>query len=67
VNRKLLVFLTAISVFFLVFLSCKKIDTTDIGSDLIPVVDNVHTFDTTLEIITDNLLLPDSTRLRSGE
>ena len=66
-NRKLLVFLTAISVFFLVFLSCKKIDTTDIGSDLIPVVDNVHTFDTTLEIITDNLLLPDSTRLRSGE
>ncbi len=66
-NRKLLVFFTAISVLFLFLLSCQKIDTTDIGNDLIPVVDNVNTFDTTLEIIADNMLLPDSTRLRSGE
>jgi hypothetical protein len=29
---------------------CSKLDTTDIGSDLIPAVDNVNTFDTTLTI-----------------
>ena len=40
--------------------SCKKIDTTDIGGDLIPAVDNITTFDTVLEVFTDNFFLPDS-------
>jgi hypothetical protein len=42
------------------WVSCKKIDTTDAGSDLIPAVDNVSTFDTVLDVITDNMLLNDS-------
>ena len=31
---------------------CTKLDTTDIGADVIPVVDNVNTFADTLDIIT---------------
>lgn len=43
------------------FLSnCTKIKTTDIGTDLLPAVDNVKTFDTTLEVITTNYLFGDS-------
>lgn len=34
--------------------SCTKIESTDIGAGLIPPVDNIHTFDTTLEVITEN-------------
>lgn len=38
-----------------VFLSqCTKIDTTSVGSELIPGVDNIHTFDTTLKVIGNN-------------
>lgn len=50
-------YLTAVSgvlISFLFFLSCTKIDTTSLGKDLIPTVDNVHTFDTTLDVITTN-------------
>jgi Domain of unknown function (DUF4270) len=54
--------ITAISFFSLVGLNCTKLDTTDIGSDLLPAVDNVNTFDTILPIITtQGVFLPDST------
>lgn len=43
--------------------SCQRIDTTDLGVGLIPVVDNVNTFETILDVKTDNLLLPDSTSI----
>jgi hypothetical protein len=46
---------------FLLNLSCQKIDATTMGRDLIPGVDNVNTFDTTLEVITDVRFLTDST------
>ena len=48
-----------------IFISCKKInEATELGSGLIPAVDNVNTFDTTLEVISNNtLLLHDSTRI----
>ena len=37
--------------FFTYFNSgCSKLETTDIGSDLLPAVDNIHTFDTLLTI-----------------
>lgn len=37
--------------------SCNKINqATDMGQDLIPPVDNIHTFDTTLEVETYNML-----------
>ncbi|MBY0535353.1 MAG: DUF4270 domain-containing protein [Chitinophagaceae bacterium] len=49
------------------YFSCKKIDTTEIGGDLIPAVDNVHTFDTVLDVITDNQFLDDSARILRAE
>jgi hypothetical protein len=39
---------------------CTKITPTDIGTDLLPVVDNVHTFETSLRVYADNLLMNDS-------
>jgi hypothetical protein len=33
---------------------CTKIDTTTLGENLIPVVDNIHTFDTTFSVIATN-------------
>ncbi len=55
-----------------IFLSaCKKLnDATDLGGDLIPVVDNITTFDTTLTVETYNdifALLNDSTRSFAGD
>lgn len=41
--------------------SCTKLDTTDIGSDLLPAVDNVHTFADTLLINTTQGFFNDST------
>ena len=37
-----------------------QIDTTDIGNELIPAVDNVNTFDTILDVVTDNFLFNDT-------
>lgn len=49
---------------FLVYPSCTKIDTTDLGNDLIPAVDNVNTFETLLDIQTNNVLFSnDSTEM----
>ncbi len=50
----------ALLITVLCFGNCTKIKTTDIGTDLLPAVDNVHTFDTTLEIISTNYLFGDS-------
>jgi hypothetical protein len=48
----------------LYFLSCKKInEATELGSDLIPEVDNINTFELLLETETDNSLLNDTTDL----
>lgn len=43
--------------------SCTKIDTTNIGGDLIPVVDNINTFADTLDIFTTQGVFNDTTRL----
>jgi hypothetical protein len=52
----LLVFLSSLT-----FLSCKKInEATELGGDLIPAVDNINTFELSLETETDNALLNDS-------
>ena len=50
---------------FLVFsgTGCTKIDTTTLGSDLIPAVDNVSTFADTMYPSGTNFLFADSTRL----
>lgn len=46
---------TAIAI-LLSFSACTKIESTTIGSGLIPAIDGVNTLDTTLEVITDNFL-----------
>ncbi len=46
---------------------CTKIDSTTLGSDLIPAVDNVNTFDTILNIETGRESLIDTTRLGRSE
>ena len=45
---------------------CTKIKGTDIGAELIPAIDNVYTFDTTIEIQAFNKLVPDSMLPRLG-
>jgi hypothetical protein len=48
----------------LLFFSCKKInEATELGDNLIPAVDNVHTFEVALNTITQNGLFNDSTRV----
>jgi len=42
---------------------CTKLDTTNLGSDLIPAVDNVHTFSDTLDIQTSQGIFNDSFRI----
>jgi hypothetical protein len=53
VNKRQLVVLLGFVLPFLVFAftSCKKInEATELGSDLIPAVDNINTFDTTINV-----------------
>ncbi|MFL5809766.1 MAG: DUF4270 family protein, partial [Flavisolibacter sp.] len=46
------------------FLSCKKInEATELGSDLIPPVDNVNTFEVPLDALSNNLIYNDTTAL----
>lgn len=58
--RYRLAFLYLLLGFFTVLFSCKKIDTTLVGVDLLPAVDNITTFDTLFTVVTNNELLNDS-------
>ena len=60
-------YVAVLASFVLLQFSCAKIDTTVLGSDLIPVVDNVNTFDTTLDVITDNDYMPDTSSITYDE
>ncbi|MBL7696703.1 MAG: DUF4270 family protein [Chitinophagaceae bacterium] len=51
----------SLAVIFL-FISCNKIDTTDLGSGLIPEIDNVNTFDTILPVTSDNFFSSEDSR-----
>ncbi len=53
--------ITAIAIFSLFGWNCTKLDTTDIGSDVLPAVDNVNTFDTILNINSTQGFFNDST------
>ena len=61
----------AISLGFISFISwnCTKIDTTVIGSGLIPAVDNVNTFDTIVNVISNNIdsVKSDCARIYPGD
>ncbi len=58
--KKLLIGITICCTLVLFFAQCTKIKTTEIGTDLIPAVDNVLTFDTSLTVVTNNYLFGDS-------
>ena len=63
-QRKFLRLFFASTVVFTIFFSCTKIDTTTLGADLIPAVDNVHTFADTLNVFgTQGIITPDTTRI----
>lgn len=54
-------------VFFLFLIACTRIDTTRLGAGLIPAVDNVNTFDTVLEVQSDNMLMTDTSKSFNGD
>lgn len=69
--RNSLAFASLLVLFCLLHTSCKKInEATELGGNLIPAVDNVTTFDTTLSVETFNGLFTntdDSTRSTSSD
>jgi Domain of unknown function (DUF4270) len=65
--KKFYFFFFILASFILAQYSCTKIDTTDLGSNLISAVDNVNTFDTTLDVITNNDFMTDSTSVVYNE
>ncbi len=67
-QKRILSIATVALLFSIIFVGCSKLDTTDIGSDLLPAVDNVTTFDTILPIITtQGIFNPDTTRVGSTD
>lgn len=69
-HKYLALTLGAIFTSIILLISCKKInESTSLGGDLIPPVDNINTFDTTLEVQAFNdtfTLLTDTMRYSSG-
>lgn len=56
------------SLLLLMIAGCTKIDTTDLGGDLIPTVDNVNTFADTLSITSSQgAFLSDSTKISRSD
>jgi hypothetical protein len=61
VQKRILSIATIALLFSIIFVGCSKLDTTDIGGDLLPAVDNINTFDTLLNITTSQGIFNDST------
>ncbi len=60
--------LTGLLFFSLLIWNCTKIDTTKIGSGLIPAVDNVNTFETILDVAANTIdTSADCTSISSSE
>jgi hypothetical protein len=53
----------AVVVLSLFAAACTKIENTDLGSDLIPGVDNINTFEKILDVYSDNKLFADTSRM----
>ncbi|TAH07080.1 MAG: hypothetical protein EAZ12_08920, partial [Sphingobacteriia bacterium] len=54
---------TLLLFFFITAISCTRLTSTELGAGLIPTVDGVSTFDTTMEVITDSFEETDTTRI----
>jgi Domain of unknown function (DUF4270) len=61
--KKFAYYLFGAAILIFVQQACTKVDTTSLGANLIPVVDNISTFDTTLTVFSSNTFLPDSSRV----
>lgn len=67
-KRYSLAFLTLILVPFLILQSCKKLNQpTELGGNLLPGVDNIHTFETFLGTQTNNAPFYDTTRTSTSD
>ena len=66
-KRILPIAITAIILLTIFSWNCTKLDTTDIGSDLLPAVDNVNTFDTLLTINSTQGFFDDSTAIGKSD
>ena len=62
-NRIVSLALTGFLIIIFFSWSCTKLDTTSIGSDLLPAVDNINTFADTLDINTLQGVFNDTTKL----
>ncbi|HMK25523.1 MAG TPA: DUF4270 family protein [Chitinophagaceae bacterium] len=61
-------FLAIITSVAILFSACKKLnESTELGGGLIPPVDNINTFETYLDVITDNKLFKDTTKVYYGD
>lgn len=68
VQKRFLSGLTTLFSFTIIIAGCAKLDTTDIGADLLPAVDNVHTFEATFPINTvQGIFNPDTTVITSTD
>lgn len=45
------------------FAACTRINSTNVGSDLIPPIDGITTLDTVLDVITETFVSPDTARI----
>ena len=66
-QRKFLFFITSFAFIFYINTGCTKIDTTLLGADLLPAVDNISTFADTLTIIGSRGVNIDTTKLNRSE
>lgn len=63
-KRILSIAITAFLLFSIIIAGCSKLDTTDIGGDLLPAVDNINTFEEILTInTTQGIFNTDSTQV----
>ncbi|MGH2553838.1 MAG: DUF4270 family protein [Chitinophagaceae bacterium] len=68
-NRQLAISFSAIVISVaLLFSACKKLnEATELGGGVLPAVDNINTFETFLDVTTDNLLFQDTTKVYYGD
>jgi hypothetical protein len=57
-------FIAIVAMVAIVFSACRKInESTELGGGLIPPVDNINTFETYLDVVADNKLFQDTTKV----
>jgi hypothetical protein len=60
VQKRILFTVSVLFTFYFINSGCSKLDTTDIGADLLPAIDNVNTFETFLDINTTQGIFNDT-------